>query len=215
MQAWGAHTYEDYRPSHPFPTRSGLAGLLGACVGIERSNHEGLRQLNASFRYAVRLDGPVEDRPQARLRRITDFHTVLEARKVSGKPADNPVVSRREYLCDASYTVALAATAAAALSLDQLATGVQRPRYTPFLGRRSCPLGAPLFVALTQADSLHAALAATPPGRGMVYSEDPDGTPNAITVRDVPVYGRSRQFQTRTVFVYPEAPHVPEQVDHT
>lgn len=24
MQAWGGHTFEDYRPIQPFPTRSGI-----------------------------------------------------------------------------------------------------------------------------------------------------------------------------------------------
>ena len=35
MQAWGTHTFEDFRPSNLFPTRSGLLGLLGACLGID------------------------------------------------------------------------------------------------------------------------------------------------------------------------------------
>ena len=39
MQAWGSHTFEDFRPSNLFPTRSGLLGLLGACLGIDRGDH--------------------------------------------------------------------------------------------------------------------------------------------------------------------------------
>lgn len=34
MQSWGLPTFEGIRPSAPFPGRSGLLGLLGACLGI-------------------------------------------------------------------------------------------------------------------------------------------------------------------------------------
>ena len=36
MQAWGPILFEDFRPSHLFPTRSALLGLIGACLGIDR-----------------------------------------------------------------------------------------------------------------------------------------------------------------------------------
>lgn len=36
LQSWGGHTFEDYRPSNLFPTRSGLIGLLAACLGIDK-----------------------------------------------------------------------------------------------------------------------------------------------------------------------------------
>ena len=48
MQAWGTHTFEDFRPSNLFPTRSGLLGLLGACLGLERVDLAGQAQLAAS-----------------------------------------------------------------------------------------------------------------------------------------------------------------------
>lgn len=36
MQAWGLPGFEATRSSASFPTRSGLLGLLGACLGIPR-----------------------------------------------------------------------------------------------------------------------------------------------------------------------------------
>lgn len=38
MQAWGGHTYEDLRHTELIPTRSGILGLLAACLGIDRQD---------------------------------------------------------------------------------------------------------------------------------------------------------------------------------
>lgn len=59
MQAWGTHTFEDFRPSSHFPTRSGLLGLLGACLGIDRRDHAGQEGLAASVEFTVRVDRAV------------------------------------------------------------------------------------------------------------------------------------------------------------
>ena len=112
MQAWGTHTFEDFRPSNLFPTRSGLLGLLGACLGIERDNQIGLEQLAVSVEFTVRVDRRVL-RLEAKefiskiAIKLPDFHTILDARKVDGTANKNPVVSRREYLFDAAFTVAI------------------------------------------------------------------------------------------------------------
>lgn len=128
MQAWGTHTFEDFRPSNLFPTRSGLLGLLGACLGLDRKDDEMQAQLAQSVEFAVRVDeGGVK---------LPDFHTVLAARKVDGKPNPNPVMSRREYLYGAAFTVVVGGTANAAISLDAIGKAVQCPLYTPVLGRR-------------------------------------------------------------------------------
>ena len=50
MQSWGSHTYEDYRPSYIFPTRSAIIGLLGACIGIEREDIVQREALNNSLK---------------------------------------------------------------------------------------------------------------------------------------------------------------------
>ncbi len=49
IQAWGGHTYEDYRPSLIFPTRSAIVGLLGACLGVQRDKLAALKSLSDSF----------------------------------------------------------------------------------------------------------------------------------------------------------------------
>ena len=93
MQAWGRHTYEDYRPVELFPTRSGLLGLLGACMGMKRSDKVLLQKLASSVYFAVRS---VARNDQYKALRIMDFHTVQNARNVAGGEREFPVVTRRE-----------------------------------------------------------------------------------------------------------------------
>jgi len=86
MQAWGEHSFEGTRPSGNFPTRSALLGLLGACLGIRRNEHERLQQLADSVQFAVRRDdrqtqtewGEPKKLPMVKM---TDYHTVKDARQ--------------------------------------------------------------------------------------------------------------------------------------
>ncbi len=148
MQAWGTHTYEDYRPTNLFPTRSGLVGLLGACLGIERQDIKSRQCLNEGVLMAVRADEQ-QWRPQI----ITDYHTILEARKVNGKARDNAILSSREYICDAQFTVAISLSNCE-IKFGELVEAVRYPFYTPVLGRKSCPLYRPLYETEVTADSL-------------------------------------------------------------
>ena len=207
MQAWGGHTYEDFRHTELIPTRSALLGMLAACLGIDRKDAEGLQTLSATVRMAVRAD-QAKYKPQ----RITDFHTVMEARKVDGKANKFPVVSHREYLCDAQYTVLLEVSDNAKWSLKQIRQALESPVYAPFLGRRSCPISRPLFEAEVEAVDFEAAFALIHPSAGVIYSEEPPtGESTLYRLRDVPLYGRKRQFASREVHLYQqESDHVSE-----
>ena len=196
MQSWGGHTYEDYRPSEGFPTRSGVVGLLGACLGIDREEKQRLLELAASITMAVRAD-----ELSVGISRMTDFHTIQDARKVDGKPNKNPVISRREYLCDASFTIALQVKAGSEFTTDDISKAVQLPVYTLFLGRRSCPVSRPLYEKRVKATTFTQALTRIAPGRGLIYSDVDEASDGQIELRDVPL-GRHRQFTTRRVYIH-------------
>lgn len=212
MQAWGTHTFEDFRPSNLFPTRSGLLGLLGACLGIDRRNHMGLEQLAASVEFTVRVDQrvprpEVENFVEKKAAKLPDFHTVLAARKVDGSANKNPVVSRREYLFDAAFTVAVGEKSGASVSLDAIARALRRPCFTPVLGRRSCPISRPLLdCGPVDAVDAKAVLANTLPTGGMIYAEGEWVSERPLRIRDVPMPGLHRQFGNRRVYVHKEEP---------
>jgi CRISPR system Cascade subunit CasD len=214
MQAWGTHTYEDSRPSNNFPTRSGLLGLIGACLGLDRQDRPALERLSQSLEFTVRVDRqvnrPGNEKPcDKNALKVRDFHTVLDARKVDGSVNKNPVISQREYLYDAAFTVAVMEKPDAGYPLEHIIQALRRPLYTPVLGRRSCPLARPLLESgeIMEVEDAKAALDQIPPGKGLIYAEG-ELLVNArpLTIRDVPMYRRYRQFGTRRIYV-----HAPEQ----
>lgn len=226
MQAWGEHTFEGLRPSTNFPTRSALTGLLAACLGIDRNDRQQQQALANSFLYAVRQDktkwvwSAHNDELVLEKRNIikmTDYHTVKDAREdYVGLKSHDTIITQREYLLDAAFTVAIWNTEGAEYSLDQLKAAVCQPRYTPFLGRRSCPITRPLYESCVQAINSDEALKLIEPVAGVIYSEE--DLPDVIgrnkhrhRVRDVPLPNQPRQFASRMVYVYgKEKTHVPE-----
>ena len=212
MQAWGTHTFEDFRPSNLFPTRSGLLGLLGACLGLDRGDHAGLEQLAQSVEFTVRADRAVR-RPEVEQLiskaavKLPDYHTILDARKVDGSSNKNTVESRREYLFDAAFTVAIGEKQNAPVTLTAIADALLRPCFTPVLGRRSCPITRPLLDGTpVEASDAKAALASALPVGGLIYAEGDLISTQPLRIRDVPMYGRHRQFGTRQVFLHKEEP---------
>ena len=209
MQAWGGHTFEDYRPSHIFPTRSAVVGLLGACLGIDRADIQSRADLNSSFEITVRADrrkvqtkqfGQIKEKTLT-MQKMTDFHTVLDARKVDGSHRKDAIISRREYLCDAEFSLALEFRNNAVFSLEKVKDAIQKPHYTPSLGRRSCPIQQPLFKMIVSAENAQQALAQIEPKQGTLYSEQKLQGSAPMRIRDVPIQDPVRQFATRTVYI--------------
>jgi CRISPR system Cascade subunit CasD len=194
LQAWGRESFEGLRPSELFPGRSALLGLLGACLGIERIDREGLQALASSVSFAVRVDQQGQ--------KMTDYHTVKDAREdYRGLKSHDTIQTWREYWQDAFYTVAIWNNDGALISLDEIEQALKRPLYTPVLGRRSCPLARTLFDAHVSAASVLAALALSGEAGGTVYSEEYLETAMPLKKRDVPIIHQPRQFAGRTVYV--------------
>lgn len=206
IQAWGEHTFEGLRPSANFPTRSGVLGLLGACLGIGRTDRERLQALADSVGMAIRVDERCvvrKDGTDRRLRvvKMTDYHTVKDAREdYTGLKSHETIQTWREYLYDAEFTVALWNRPGTVSILDELERAVKQPHYTPYLGRRSCPLSRPLFhERISEVNEVEALKRIAPQG-GTIYSEEKISD-KMKRVRDVPLIGQSRQFAGRNLYM--------------
>lgn len=129
----GQPTFEGTRPTGRFPTRSGLLGLLGACLGIQRDDTSSLQALSESVQFAVRCDELILDDRRVSVTGLRDYHTVLGAREdYRGLKSHETIQTWREYLCDASFTVALWLTPHATMVISELEKAVLKPRYTPY-----------------------------------------------------------------------------------
>lgn len=140
LQSWGDHLSRFViRGTAGEPTKSGVIGLLCAALGVPRSEaaQSWLPKLSA-LRMGVRVDRPGV--------RWWDYHTVgagVRMRKADGRGEGKLVtlLSRREYLCDASFLVALQGDGEL---VSQLYNAVLNPHWTLYLGRKCCPPSRPL-----------------------------------------------------------------------
>lgn len=161
LASWGMPAVGGDRPTAVQPTRSALLGLLAAGLGIERNKEDALQTLQKSVRFAVKQTVPSS--------LIRDYHTAQVpthsnkvthfTRKSELESAHlNTVLSSRDYRCDGVWIVAVSLTSVAAVNLEQLQQGLLNPVYSLYLGRKSCPLAAPLQPKIVEAKNLKDAL---------------------------------------------------------
>ena len=106
---------------------------------------------------------------------MRDYHTtqVPSAKKgvshdtrrseLAKKEELNTILSSRDYRCDAVYTVAITVVKDAPYSVEQIAAALQKPVFTLYLGRKSCPLAMPIHPLIIKAETLRDALMTVPP----------------------------------------------------
>ena len=141
LQSWGESSKWDHRDSSPFPTKSGIIGLLGCAMGMER-NDERLVELDGAITMAVRADRHGT--------RLVDFQTVtgFPLRIANGKPRSNgnTIISSREYLQDACFTVFLDIKPA---WREKIIAALKAPIWAIYLGRKNCIPSSPVMLEYT------------------------------------------------------------------
>lgn len=141
LQSWGEHSRWDHRDSADMPTKSGVIGLIGCAMGLPRGDCR-LKDLAEGLRTTIRADrmGTI----------MTDFHTVQSRvgkfSNAEGKPRGETIITPREYIQDACYTVFLTGDEAV---LEECCFALRHPVWVPSLGRRSCPPTRPMLPFLT------------------------------------------------------------------
>jgi CRISPR system Cascade subunit CasD len=159
--AFGGPAGHERRGTGFWPGRSAVLGLLGAALGVRREDDAGQVALD-SLRVAISVLDP--GRP------LRDFHTAQavpakirrpnsrrEALAAVGREAST-IVTRRDYVTEPCFGVALWSDAPPR-PLGEIAEALRRPVFVLFLGRKSCPLSAPLGPQLVEAATPAKALA--------------------------------------------------------
>lgn len=120
LQAWGSSSRFARRGTEIAPSKSGVIGLLAAARGLRRT--EPLTEL-LGLEFGVRLDQPGQI--------LRDFQTARSLDERTTAP-----LTYRFYLADAVF---LAAVGGERDLLQGLTEALNRPQFTLYLGRRSCP----------------------------------------------------------------------------
>ncbi len=154
LQSWGGHEAKfSIRRTSDAPTKSGVFGLLCAALGIGRieAGESCLPEL-ANLRMGVRIDRPGVrwwdyhtvgagiPMLKSKLKAPEDLSDVGKARagrllKKELSFDKRGLLTRREYLADASFLVALQGEPS---TVQKLAEALQKPVWTLYLGRKTC-----------------------------------------------------------------------------
>lgn len=216
MASWGEAAVGEYRGSHDYPTVSALAGLLAASLGLRREQEAELQAVHAGYLFGVGIydTGTL----------LRDYQTVqvpsrslLKGRRHATRKDElafpraelNTILSNRDHRQSVDYLVAVQSHPQAPYPLEALQHALREPVFVPYLGRKSCPLGAPLAPRLLDADNVLAAFSQYPRGveamngapERMAWPEGMDaGFPPhwSITKRDRLIHRGAWQYGERT-----------------
>jgi CRISPR system Cascade subunit CasD len=171
LSSWGEPAVGEKRNSARHPSKSAVLGLIAAAMGFRRQDDRPHLDLQNSLGFAVKLVG--ESFPTA------DYHTTQAAekqgphmrkRKDEMRALSKTWLSSRQYRQDALSVVGLWNTQGAQIGLTDIETALQKPKFSLFLGRKSCPLALPLNPILAEHDSLKTALDTYPSDSAITYA---------------------------------------------
>ncbi len=218
LQAWGHDSRFGRRDSLPFPTKSGVLGLLFCAMGWGGERREELAELaGLDMRVAayVPLDG--NPKPQPRQPLLRDFHMVgsgyndsdswenlLIPKKSDGTKAvgGGTKMTYRYYLQDMAFAVALQVPEDRA---KEFANALQNPVWSLYLGRKNCVPSEQIFHGEfpdVTAALQYAAEFAEKKERALVFNVlqgEYEGD-EELTLNDVPVqFGTDKRYRDRRV----------------
>ena len=196
LQSWGENAKWDFRDSSTMPTKSGIVGLLGCALGLERGS-DALVNLAGSITVAVRADRPGV--------KFVDFQTVqghpLMAATGKPKTTGNTILSPHAYIQDACFTVFIDTTPE---WQEQITAALQEPKWCLYLGRKNCVPSRPVLADMVEYADLTEALKKYPAAERaekiMTYEcELPDFGLTSV-VRPDNLVGVDRKFDLRRVW---------------
>lgn len=147
LQSWGFDSQYNRRNTGLMPTKSAIAGMCCAALGLPRGSDKE-REFLVLFG-AVRMTAIAIPRNGVRkelpVRRLQDYHTVQKTRRASGAINNDCVLTHRQYLMDAAFGALLEGDA---FLLGEIATALVDPKWGIWLGRKTCIPSAPVFAGL-------------------------------------------------------------------
>ena len=162
IASFGDTAVGEYRPTYSYPSKSSIVGLVAAALGIERDHEERLQSLSSNLGFAVLV--------LSRGILLRDYHTIqvpssvrLKKRPVRTRKDElavddvNTILSTRDYRMDSLYRIALWSKSED-FYLDDIKEALCFPKFTLYLGRKSCPPALPLKPEIVKAEKVEDAL---------------------------------------------------------
>lgn len=226
LQAWGADSKFGRRDTMPFPTKSGITGILLCALGASGEQTELLARLAPLKQTAISYapprkteEGTVQKAEREPL--LRDFHMVgsgyddtdpweklLIPKTCEGKPAvgGGTKITYRYYLQDAKFAVVMEVPGESA---EEIAAALQNPVYDVYLGRKNCVPTDIIYRGTYESEVAamkKAAEIAKKKGNLIEVFKVIDGEQGrqgeAMTLNDIPIqFGEIKRYRDRRVTV--------------
>lgn len=175
MASQAGSRIDGFGQSQAIPSRSAIAGLLGAALGISVGSRE-LVELADAFNYAVEIrkpGAPITDYQTADLTKMKSdtmwwFNDgrVGVVKREGSKGALTTRVQNRPLLCDVDMVVYICLQDNVRWSAEELIEALLTPKFPLSLGRENCPPSGRIAGAKLDCTSLEEALSEV---KGLVY----------------------------------------------
>ncbi len=160
LQSWGHDSQFNRRNTALFPTKSAIAGMCCAALGVSRGSTEEKTFLENFAKLKLTCVAiPLKSKRNGKefyVKRMQDYHTVENTVKPDGKPKGDAVLTYRQYLNDAFFYAFLEGDRgflnAIAGEPKENSKGLQNPVWGIWLGRKACIPSAPVFVGMFQSE---------------------------------------------------------------
>ena len=161
MQSWGTSSRFQLRRTDAYPSKSGVLGIVLCARGIRREDSRRELELLRTLRMGVRVDraGTLD----------WDYHTAGAkigirmakggTKRTAATGEYETLLSRRQYLYDASFLVAVQGDAS---TVNACASALNNPVWPSFLGRKCCVPAEPVYVGTGEFDTITDALSSLP-----------------------------------------------------
>lgn len=147
MQSWGTSSHFETRNTDYYPSKSAVIGIIAACFGYRRDQDQdqekAIKALN-ELDFALRID------QQGML--LRDYHIAKKYKKTG--EFERTYVTNRYYMEDAVFVVAI--SHANDRRVEEIYEALQHPYFSPFMGRRSCPVPLDFIIKMTEEDAITA-----------------------------------------------------------
>lgn len=165
MQSWGYDSQYNRRNTGLMPTKSAIAGMCCAALGLSRGS-EVEQEFLSTFKLvkmtAIAIPRWKKPGKSLPVRRLQDYHTVQNTKRASGTINHDCVLTHRQYLTDAAFGVVLQGDSA---FLKKISDALADPVWGLWLGRKTCIPAAPVLAGLEEreSDAFHLLIGDKPP----------------------------------------------------
>lgn len=215
LQSWGDRSRFWHRGTLPFPTKSGVLGMLFCACGLGGAQKERLALCNALPMTVFELSGKAEKSFLNDMQMIGSaydkndpWEKIMIPKTYKGKPAQNvngSKITYRLYLQDADFAVILEIPED---FREEFVSGMRSPKWDIYLGRKSCVPTRPVFQGIFRSyeealQTLDASLATDYSEKRSIVTEVSETTsedPEGMLLYDVPVeFGEHKKYSGRYV----------------